>query len=169
MITDTDNNIRPIPGFPGYFANTSGEIITHKSDPSRPLTPRPDRGHLVVTVQRYGKRHTSTKVRVDQLVLLAFAGPRPTPLHIAKHLNGNRRDTRPSNLAWSRRPSEMYTRSAASSLSLRTALRNVVRELEHVIAILACESESAEPSEPTRMTEHSGDSVSGPVGAGRNF
>jgi hypothetical protein len=160
MSTDTNCNTRPIPGFPGYHANVDGDIITQKSEPHRALAKRLHRGHLVVTVQCYGKRYTSTKMRVDQLVLLAFAGPRPTPLHTPKHLNGNKTDTRPSNLTWARRSHQMPSRSAASSLSLCAHLRRIVRELEHVIAILRCESESAEPSEPTSVTEHSGDSVS---------
>ncbi len=38
--------------------------------------------------------------KVHHLVLAAFVGPRPSPQHQARHLNGCRTDNRVENLAW---------------------------------------------------------------------
>ena len=39
-------------------------------------------------------------MNVGRAVLLAFAGPPPTPDSQCCHVNGNHRDNRPSNLRW---------------------------------------------------------------------
>lgn len=80
-----------IPGFDGFYANTSGEIRGRRGRVMKPRR-RPD-GYLDVFIE--GRR-----IFVHKLVLLAFSGPKPSELHQARHLNGRRDDNRPDNLVW---------------------------------------------------------------------
>ncbi len=56
--------------------------------------PRPS-GHLTVALTG-SKTHN-----VHTLVLEAFVGPRPTPMHEARHLDGHENNNRLDNLEWS--------------------------------------------------------------------
>lgn len=64
----------------------------------RVLRPGPSNyGHLSVVLGRGNTRMVHT------LVLEAFVGPRPSPKHDARHLDGNPKDNRLSNLSWGTR------------------------------------------------------------------
>jgi hypothetical protein len=64
----------------------------------RPLNPKRDnRGYLRVSLSMEGKVIRKT---VHSLVLTAFSGPRPSPQHQCRHLNGIKTDNRLLNLAW---------------------------------------------------------------------
>lgn len=65
--------------------------------------------YLSVNLTRDGKRCNRF---VQDLVCLAFYGPRPTPDHEARHLNGNAHDNRASNLAWGTREENTADRYA---------------------------------------------------------
>lgn len=56
-------------------------------------------GHLCAHIQSAVTGHTTT-VRLDELMLDAWVGPRPSPLHRATHRNGNASDCRMTNLYW---------------------------------------------------------------------
>jgi len=98
---------KPIPGFPGYEASSSGVI--------RPVAPRYKNGRgkdglrpwtverhgrlaSYVTLHQDGKRH---KDLVSRLVCLTFHGPAPEGLNDCAHVNHNSLDNRASNLKWS--------------------------------------------------------------------
>lgn len=93
----SDVEVRPIPGYPGYFASSEGRIL----GPRGWMQGSTNRGgYLNVCLPLLGRRgpgrHT---VRVHRLVLLAFRGP-GCPGQLVRHLNGDRRDNRPENLAY---------------------------------------------------------------------
>ena len=56
-------------------------------------------GHLCANIQSAATGGTTT-VRLDEIVLDAWVGTRPTPLHRALHLNGNITDCTVANLYW---------------------------------------------------------------------
>lgn len=82
-----------VPGFEGQYAvSTLGRVYSFRSD--RVLRPgRMSGGHLSVALGRGNSRC------VHDLVLSAFAGPRP-PGYEGRHLNGVHSDNRLSNLEW---------------------------------------------------------------------
>ena len=93
--------VKTIPGFPGYFADTFGEVYSTRGRRHlRRLTLHPaDDGYLKVTVRRRGR---PVHCMVCRLVCAAFRG-RPTRGQCARHTNGKRTDNRPSNLTWGTR------------------------------------------------------------------
>lgn len=90
---------KSIPGYPLYQAADDGRIRTLRCDPPRVLSQRPHNRylHVQIVTPPHGKQR---KVPVHRLVLLAFAGPRPAPGQICRHLNGVRFDNRAGNLRW---------------------------------------------------------------------
>lgn len=88
---------RPIDGFPDYEVSDLGRIRSHKRGDLRILKLGKDKDGYVQVVLSTGS--TRCTKRVHQLVLLAFAGPRP-PGAETRHLNGDKADNRPLNLAW---------------------------------------------------------------------
>lgn len=101
---------KPIPGFEGkYEVSNLGRVkslartIIRSNGWPRPIAerilrpgPRPS-GHLTVALQGVRTQNVHT------LVLLAFVGPRPTPQHQARHINGDEKDNRVENLEWATR------------------------------------------------------------------
>lgn len=103
---------KPIPGYEGrYEASDQGRIRSLprivssgnrsgvRSVPGVLRTAwRDPKGYLSVNIARDGDRARSQ--RVHNLVLMAFVGPKPTPEHQARHLDGDPSNNRPSNLRW---------------------------------------------------------------------
>ena len=74
-----------------------GKEYTHHKK-GRVLRPGPSNyGHLSVVLGRGNTRMVHT------LVLEAFRGPRPSPKHDSRHINGDPTDNRLDNLAWGTR------------------------------------------------------------------
>lgn len=104
-----DQELKPIPVSPNedYAAGSDGKIYSrtryagfgrkervawyalegHKSN----------RGYMTVSLCHENRKVTKT---VHRLVCMAFHGMPPTATHQVRHLNGNRKDNRPENLAW---------------------------------------------------------------------
>ena len=90
------SEIRPVIGFPGYFASDDGEVFSDRSGERRLLaTTRDHGGYLQVNVKRNGK---ATKLTNHRAVLLAFRGEALG--RESRHLNGDQLDNRLANLAW---------------------------------------------------------------------
>ncbi len=107
--------LRPCPGFPGYSVDGEGVVWSHLvtlrrggfrtgftsfADPARRkrILPEPDTyGYLRVRLWREKRR---VWARVNILVCAAFHGPRPDESSQCRHLDGDRRNNRASNLAW---------------------------------------------------------------------
>lgn len=88
---------KPVPGFNGsHEVSSDGRVRSAKTGRILKQSVQRDSGRLQVGIWREGK---STPTRVHALVALAFHGPRPHGLEI-RHLNGNQRDNRPSNLRY---------------------------------------------------------------------
>ncbi len=105
-------NIKPIPGFEGYFASDAGDIFSQwkkkglgtgrgttyvlGGEMRRLCTSTNRRGYIQVKMSTNGKQYTR---RVNRLILQVFAGNCP-PEHEACHENGDRADNRLKNLRW---------------------------------------------------------------------
>lgn len=102
----------PVPGWEDlYLVSDQGRVRTqHKRSRAKngflKLRPKSD-GYFHVALCRDGRR---VDIGVHQLVLLAFAGPRPAGKE-ARHLNGNPADNRwPENLVWGTKSENTYDR-----------------------------------------------------------
>lgn len=94
----TVDEARSIMGFPGYYASPEGDIFSTRRGGWRKMKPASDRdGYQVLTLRADGAKFVRP---VHLLVLAAFAGPKPTPKHVGRHLNGNHCDNRAANLRW---------------------------------------------------------------------
>lgn len=103
--------LRAIPGFYGYFVDDAGHVWTRKRRgfaakkgpvyPPRRLKESPrSRTSPYVAVGLYDGE-TGTTRNVHELVCLSFHGPKPDTKHEVRHLDGDARNNRPSNLEWS--------------------------------------------------------------------
>lgn len=96
---------RVISGFAGYEVSDQGRVRSYRvdgpadrlHDTPHVLKPRTDKGYARVPLRRGGKKVWK---HVHQLVLEAFVGARPSPVHQGCHINGSPDDNRPCNLRW---------------------------------------------------------------------
>jgi hypothetical protein len=86
-----------------YCVTPRHEVWSWRGGRWKKLKQGPDSDGYKV-VELFGKTE-----RVSVLVCTAFHGPKPTPKHEARHLNGVSTDDRPENLAWGTHKQE-YTR-----------------------------------------------------------
>jgi hypothetical protein len=111
-----------IPSFPDYAATEAGEIVRVVPDQrnhalsGQPLAATPNHaGYPELTLCRDGKPYN---VRVNRAICEAFHGCPPTAEYHAAHLNGNRSDNSPANLAW-----KMPVANEADKVGHGTSLR----------------------------------------------
>ncbi|MCH5645131.1 HNH endonuclease [Gordonia sp. ABSL49_1] len=88
--------------YPNYRVYTDGTVWSVGTDwrgyGMREMKQIPDMyGYLKVRLTNTAGRR---KISVHQIVAESFLGPRPTPGHQVRHLNGCRSDNRAINLAW---------------------------------------------------------------------
>lgn len=93
----------PLNGFPGYFVTPEGQVWSIKDHggaqdmrTAHVLAGSLSKGYPRVTLTAAGRRR---RFFVHRLVAETFLGPCPDGLEVA-HLNGNRRDSRLSNLRY---------------------------------------------------------------------
>lgn len=81
--------IKPIPGYPGYFAGRDGSIWSNKRGQLKRKSARPNQdGYFIVDLSNSGSSKTC---RVNRLVAATFIGPIPEKYE-ANHKSGNKRD-----------------------------------------------------------------------------
>lgn len=97
---------RPIPGFPGYFADTEGNIYSEMVRGIRGRQATRARMMLKSAPHRLGRRSVvlcrggkHLNRYVHRLVLETFVGPRPLGMECC-HYNGDPSDNRLENLRW---------------------------------------------------------------------
>ena len=88
---------RPIPGLESFYdvsdlGRVRGHHTTGRAANGRVLSGVPNaKGYLRVMLTAPGVHRTSV---VHRLVLLAFVGPQPSPIHECNHKNGIKSDNR---------------------------------------------------------------------------
>lgn len=98
--------LRPVPGFDGkYHAGSDGKIYCFSDAKVNAKRPKPFRlseannanDYPSVAVIHGGRRRTK---HVHSLVCAAWHGPKPSPTHEVRHLDGIRTNNLPENLCW---------------------------------------------------------------------
>lgn len=94
---------RPIPGFSNYSVSDHGRVRRETDGPGKIRA-----GHILAN--KFSGRYWSVRIgrdggglctkTIQQLVLLAFVGPPPTPAHEGAHGDGNTSNNRLNNLRW---------------------------------------------------------------------
>ena len=84
---------RPVPGFDGYYATEDGRVFSIL-ELKRFLH---NDGYYRITTFAHKLR---ARPGVHTLVALAFNGPPPPGKRLVRHLDGDRSNNRPENLAW---------------------------------------------------------------------
>lgn len=96
----------PIPDWSGYAATPDGEIWSIESD-WRGYGERPLKHVLTRDFYRSVRltvgNGTRKRIMVHRLIAETFLGPRPSPQHEVRHLDGDRSNNAASNLAWGTR------------------------------------------------------------------
>ena len=103
-------DVRPIPGFPHYYAASDGTIWREWSDHWTQLRPTLSSCkrtafavHRYLTLKMPGRESGRQRTyRVHTLVLMAFKGS-PQTEQVGRHLDGDRMNNAPSNLEWGTR------------------------------------------------------------------
>lgn len=96
---------KDLPGWNGiYQVSSRGDVCrVDGKTVSCWLTPN---GYRQVNLHQSGRRPSKRAIHV--LVLTAFAGPRPTPKTVARHLDGNKSNNSISNLRWGTQSQNLY-------------------------------------------------------------
>lgn len=103
MSREIEHRPTPIPNWPGYGATPDGRIWSLSANwrgyGQRVLAPHSDRDQYQSVRLTFAKG-SRKKFKVHRLVAETFIGPRPSPRHEVRHLDGNRANNCASNLAW---------------------------------------------------------------------
>lgn len=101
----------PIPCMDGYAITPDGRVFSLRGWRAHPgpreLAQQERVGYRVV---RLGSARR--KIGVHVLLAMTFGGPRPTPSHEVRHLNGDRYDNRAENIAWGTRSENAIDRQS---------------------------------------------------------
>jgi len=93
--------VRPIPGYPGYFASSHGYIYSEKRGSRRAMQPDVAKdGYERVQLHREGNGRRGDRLLIHRVILESFGGAAPSPDIQTRHLDGNPHNNRLSNLAW---------------------------------------------------------------------
>lgn len=130
-MTTPDNTpeLRPIPDFPGYFADAAGHVWSvldrRRVTPYRLIPQSGHSGRLTVGLSRHGARRTLT---VHRLVARAWLGS-GNGLRVVRHLDGNHLNNAVSNLAWGTYAENSRDAWAHGTMTRRTGALNGAAKL----------------------------------------
>lgn len=112
----------------GYYADDSGHIVSTvpwRGSDLRWLAEHEHKGYACVrVVTESGRRE---RRMVHQVVCHAFHGPRPTPAHEVRHIDGDASNNRPENLCWGTRKQNAADREAHGRTSRGDAHSAAIR------------------------------------------
>lgn len=123
--------IRPIPGFDGYYARSDGSILsTRRGYEYRVLRgSRHEDGYLVITLRENGKRQD---IKAHRLVASAFFGPSDK---VIRHLDGNPRNNCIENIVYGTMKENAYDRAKHGRWAIGSRRRSAKLSEESVRAI----------------------------------
>lgn len=132
---DQGSGHTPLAGLPGYAIDREGTVysVAHnwRGYGARALVPvLNSRGYLRVRLTVAGRRRSHF---IHKLVAYAFVGPRPSPRHEVRHLDGNPLRNAVDNIAWGTRTENAAdrerhgrtSRGAKHSNAIRAGLRRI--------------------------------------------
>lgn len=99
---------RAVRGWNGYEVSSIGRVrswrkrgidTSFKAEPHL-LNPSPDEDGYLRGAFYDREQKKNVRYNVHRLVLEAFVGPRPSPMHVCAHGDGNRQNNIVSNLRW---------------------------------------------------------------------
>lgn len=88
-----------IPNYRGYFITRDGTVISTRRKNPIVMSQARNRSYLMVGLVDDAQGRQVMHY-VHELILTTYVGPRPTPDHQCRHLNGKHHDNRLDNLAW---------------------------------------------------------------------
>ena len=93
--------IRPIEGYPGYFASSHGFIYSRKHGSQRRMKPDiGEQGHQRVQLHREGSGVRGDRLLIHRIILETFVGPSPALDAQARHRDGDPTNNAITNLLW---------------------------------------------------------------------
>lgn len=145
-----ERELRRLVEFPGYWITSDGrvfsgieqvrrtlgrgfDVIVHDY-PVREIHPTQTGRYLMTGFYRDGKMQIR---RIHVLVLTTFAGPRPFPKAVSRHLNGNSTDNRIENLTWGTQKENIQDKIAAGTIAkgrkhgMAKITEEIVREIRN--------------------------------------
>jgi hypothetical protein len=104
----------PIPDWAGYFASPDGTIWSAtdwRGSGFRKMVTEQGR-YFYPCVRLTVGNGTRKRLKVHTLIAKTFLGPRPSPAHEVRHLDGDRSNAAATNLAWGTRADNAADRTA---------------------------------------------------------
>lgn len=117
-------DLRPVPGYPGFLASSCGQIFSEKSGIFKKQSSNKD-GYKTILVWERGKDRYK---KVHQFVALAFHGLPPSDRHTVDHINRDCGDNRAENLRWACPVVQAVNRDDFVSVQKRA--KTIAREIE---------------------------------------
>jgi hypothetical protein len=135
----SQDELREVPGYPGYFASADGRIWSNKrpgygksTGPLKPLVGFVNKGgyHLVLLRRENRPR----KISVHLLMLETFVGPRPEG-KVGRHLDDDKSNNAIDNLAWGT-PVENYADRDANNKTARGSRQGLAKLSERDVTLI---------------------------------
>lgn len=90
---------RPARRFPHLLVTRDGRVKNATTGRELAVTVGKT-GYPQLTIRPQGRKGRARLVKVHRLVIEAWIGPAPTPLHVVNHRDGNKLNNRVENLEW---------------------------------------------------------------------
>lgn len=145
--------MREVPGFPGYLVTAYGDIYSVRQGFLLKIATRMHKGYLHANIVVEATKQVR-KMPVHQMVLFAYHGPKPSPIHVGRHRDGNATRNHWDNVRWgtpaeniadaighgthvSATPGERHIRAKLSDAAVAEIKRLVRGRIEAPVALAA--------------------------------